>query len=54
VSVLILATLTDRIATRTIYLAPAVWAGVAGTYVPGMRLAAERFGPECRGLAIAC
>jgi len=80
VAVLILATLTDRFATRTIYLASAAWAGVAalafplfaqdflsaailrglagiglaGTYVPGMRLVAERFPSERRGLAIAC
>jgi len=77
---LILATLTDRMDTRTIYLASAGWAGVAGlafpffaqgflsaatlralagiglagTYVPGMRLVAERFGAERRGVAIAC
>jgi MFS family permease len=80
VSVLILATLTDRMDTRIIYLASAGWAGVAGlafplfaqgflsaatlralagiglagTYVPGMRLVAERFGAERRGVAIAC
>jgi MFS family permease len=28
--------------------------GLAGTYVPGMRLVAERFATERRGLAIAC
>ena len=80
VAVLILASLTDRFATRTIYLASATWGGVAalafpllaggflsaavlralagiglaGTYVPGMRLVAERFPSERRGLAIAC
>lgn len=79
-AVLILASLTDRMDTRTIYLASAAWAGVAsllfpflargflsaailraiagiglaGTYVPGMRLVAQRFGAERRGLAIAC
>jgi len=80
VAVLILASLTDRMDTRTIYLGSAVWAGaaslafpflahgfgsaailralagigLAGTYVPGMRLVAQRFGGERRGLAIAC
>jgi len=80
VAVLILASLTDRFAARTIYLASATWGGVAalgfplfadgflsaavlralagiglaGTYVPGMRLVAERFPSERRGLAIAC
>jgi MFS family permease len=80
VAVLVLASLTDRMDTRTIYLASAVWAGgtarvfpvlaqgfrsaailralagigLAGTYVPGMRLVAERFGTRHRGLAIAC
>jgi MFS family permease len=79
-AVLVLASLTDRMDTRTIYLGSAVWAGVAGvafafftdgfrsaavlramagiglagTYVPGMRLVAERFATERRGLAIAC
>jgi MFS family permease len=79
-AVLVLASLTDRMDTRTIYLASAVWAGIAGlafavfaqgfgsaallralagiglagTYVPGMRLVAERFASERRGLAIAC
>jgi MFS family permease len=79
-AVLVLATLTDRMDTRTIYLASAVWAGLAGlafpwlaqgflsaallralagiglagTYVPGMRLVAQRFGSEHRGVAIAC
>lgn len=79
-AVLVLASLTDRMDTRTIYLASAVWAGttslafpflaqgfrsaailralagigLAGTYVPGMRLVAQRFGAERRGLAIAC
>jgi MFS family permease len=80
VAVLVLASLTDRMDTRTIYLVSAVWAGLsglafpffaqgflsaavlralagiglAGTYVPGMRLVAQRFGTERRGLAIAC
>ncbi len=80
VAVLILASLTDRFAARTIYLASSAWAGIAalafpffaqgflsaallrasagiglaGTYVPGMRLVAERFPSERRGLAIAC
>jgi MFS family permease len=80
VAVLILASLTDRFAARTIYLASSAWAGIAalafplfaggfrsaallralagiglaGTYVPGMRLVAERFPLERRGLAIAC
>jgi MFS family permease len=79
-AVLVLASLTDRMDTRTIYLASASWAGLAGlafaifaqgfasaallralagmglagTYVPGMRLVAERFASERRGLAIAC
>lgn len=79
-AVLVLASLTDRMDTRTIYLASATWAGLtglafpvfaqgfgsavllralagiglAGTYVPGMRLVAERFASERRGLAIAC
>ncbi|MBI4840147.1 MAG: MFS transporter [candidate division NC10 bacterium] len=78
-AVLVLASLTDRMDTRTIYLASAVWAGVAGlafpvfaqgfgsavllralagiglagTYVPGMRLVAQRFTSQHRGLAIA-
>jgi MFS family permease len=80
VAVLVLASLTDRMDTRAIYLVSAVWAGLsglafpflaqgflsaavlralagiglAGTYVPGMRLVAQRFGTERRGLAIAC
>ena len=79
-AVLVLASLTDRMDTRIIYLGSAVWAGLAGaafaffaedfrsaavlralagiglagTYVPGMRLVAERFATERRGLAIAC
>ncbi len=79
-AVLVLASLTDRMDTRAIYLASATWAGVAslafpmfaqgfrsaailralagiglaGTYVPGMRLVAQRFAAERRGLAIAC
>jgi MFS family permease len=79
-AVLVLATLTDRMDTRTIYLASAVWAGLAalafplcaegflsaallrglagiglaGTYVPGMRLVAQRFASTNRGVAIAC
>jgi MFS family permease len=79
-AVLVLASLTDRMDTRVIYLVSAVWAGLAGlafsvfaggfpsavilralagiglagTYVPGMRLVAERFTSERRGLAIAC
>src|SRR5574341_199064 len=79
-AVLVLASLTDRMDTRTIYVGSAVWAGLAGvafalfadgfrsaaalralggiglagTYVPGMRLVAERFATERRGLAIAC
>ncbi len=78
-AVLVLASLTDRMDTRTIYLASAIWAGVAGlafpvfaqgfrsaallralagiglagTYVPGMRLVAQRFASQHRGLAIA-
>lgn len=78
-AVLILASLTDRMDTRAIYLASAAWAGLAGlafpffahgfasatvlralagiglagTYVPGMRLVAERFAARHRGLAIA-
>jgi len=79
-AVLVLASLTDRMDTRVIYLGSAMWAGLsglafplfargflsaavlralagiglAGTYVPGMRLVAQRFGAERRGLAIAC
>jgi MFS family permease len=79
-AVLVLATLTDRMDTRTIYLASAAWAGLAGlvfpyfaqgflsaailralagiglagTYVPGMRLVAQRFSATHRGVAIAC
>jgi MFS family permease len=79
-AVLVLATLTDRMDTRTIYVASAVWAGaaglafpifaqgflsaavlralagigLAGTYVPGMRLVAQRFDARSRGVAIAC
>ncbi len=79
-AVLVLASLTDRMDTRTIYLASSIWAGLAGlafpifaqgfhsavvlramagiglagTYVPGMRLVAQRFTEERRGLAIAC
>ncbi|HSD51875.1 MAG TPA: MFS transporter [Candidatus Methylomirabilis sp.] len=79
-AVLVLASLTDRMDTRTIYVGSAAWAGLAGvafaffakdfrsaavlralagiglagTYVPGMRLVAERFATERRGLAIAC
>lgn len=79
-AVLVLASLTDRMDTRTIYLASAAWAavaglafpfladgflsatvlralagiGLAGTYVPGMRLVAQRFPSEHRGVAIAC
>lgn len=78
-AVLVLASLTDRMDTRIIYLASAIWAGVAGlafpifaqgfrsaallralagiglagTYVPGMRLVAQRFPSQHRGLAIA-
>lgn len=78
-AVLVLASLTDRMDTRAIYLASAAWAGLAGlafpffahgfasamllralagiglagTYVPGMRLVAERFAARHRGLAIA-
>ncbi len=78
-AVLVLASLTDRMDTRTIYLASAAWAGLAGlafplsahsfasaallralagiglagTYVPGMRLVAQRFPSEQRGIAIA-
>jgi MFS family permease len=80
VAVLVLATLTDRMDTRTIYVTSAMWAGVAGlafpffaqgfvsaailralagiglagTYVPGMRLVAQRFSSQNRGVAIAC
>ncbi len=79
-AVLVLATLTDRMDTRAIYLASAGWAGLAGlafpflaqgfvsaallralagiglagTYVPGMRLVAQRFSAAHRGVAIAC
>jgi MFS family permease len=79
-AVLVLASLTDRMDTRTIYLASAAWAGLAGlafpflahgfasaallralagiglagTYVPGMRLVAQRFPSTQRGVAIAC
>jgi MFS family permease len=79
-AVLVLASLTDRMDTRAIYLASAAWAGLsglafpflahdslsaavlralagiglAGTYVPGMRLVAQRFPSEHRGVAIAC
>ncbi|HSB79342.1 MAG TPA: MFS transporter [Candidatus Methylomirabilis sp.] len=78
-AVLILASLTDRMDTRAIYLFSATWAGLAGlafpffardsrsaailralagiglagTYVPGMRLVADRFASEHRGFAIA-
>ncbi len=79
-AVLVLASLTDRMDTRIIYLGSAAWAGLAGlafpllthgfasaallralagiglagTYVPGMRLVAQRFPSEHRGVAIAC
>ncbi|HSB68698.1 MAG TPA: MFS transporter [Candidatus Methylomirabilis sp.] len=78
-AVLVLASLTDRMDTRVIYLASAAWAGLAGlafplfaqdflsaavlralagiglagTYVPGMRLVADRFPSRHRGFAIA-
>ena len=78
-AVLVLASLTDRMDTRVIYLASAAWAGLAGlafplfaqdfrsaavlralagiglagTYVPGMWLVADRFSSQHRGFAIA-
>ncbi len=79
-AVAILSTLTDWIEPRRIYLAGALWAGLAGlafplwaqgatsalllrtlggiglagTYMPGMRLVAERFDASRRGFAMGC
>jgi MFS family permease len=78
--VAVLATLTDYIPPRRIYLASAAWAaltsaafawwadgflsalvlrtlvglGLAGTYMPGMRMVAERFAHGGRGFAMGC
>jgi MFS family permease len=79
-AVAILATLTDYMPPRRIYLLSALWAGLtslafafwaegfvsalvlrglvglglAGTYMPGMRLVAERFASGRRGFAMGC
>lgn len=79
-AVAILSTLTDWVEPRRIYLAGALWAGLAGvafplwahgaasalalrtlagiglagTYMPGMRLVAERFDAARRGFAMGC
>ena len=79
-AVLILATLTDYMPPRRIYLWSAAWTaatslafafwaggfvsalvlrglvglGLAGTYMPGMRMVAERFARGGRGLAMGC
>jgi MFS family permease len=79
-AVAILATLTDYMPPRRIYLASALWTfvtslafaawadgflsalvlrglvglGLAGTYMPGMRLVAERFASGRRGFAMGC
>jgi MFS family permease len=79
-AVAVLSTLTDWIEPRRIYLAGALWAGLAGlafplwaegassalalrtlagiglagTYMPGMRLVAERFDTSRRGFAMGC
>jgi len=79
-AVAILATLTDYMPPRRIYLASAAWAGLgslafafwaggflsalvlrglvglglAGTYMPGMRMVAERFARGGRGFAMGC
>jgi len=78
--VAVLATLTDYMAPRRIYLASAAWTaltsaafawwaegflsalvlrtlvglGLAGTYMPGMRMVAERFAQGRRGFAMGC
>jgi MFS family permease len=78
--VAVLATLTDYMPPRRIYLASAVWTalaslafawwaggflsalvlrtlvglGLAGTYMPGMRMVAERFARGRRGFAMGC
>jgi MFS family permease len=78
--VAVLATLTDYMPPRRIYLASAAWTalssaafawwaggfvsalvlrtlvglGLAGTYMPGMRMVAERFAPSGRGFAMGC
>lgn len=79
-AVAVLSTLTDWVEPRKIYLAGALWAGLAGlafplwaqgarsalllrtlagiglagTYMPGMRLVAERFDASRRGFAMGC
>lgn len=79
-AVAILSTLTDWVEPRRIYLAGALWAGLAGlafplwaqgatsalilrtlggvglagTYMPGMRLVAERFDASRRGFGMGC
>jgi MFS family permease len=79
-AVAILATLTDYMPPRRIYLASAAWTfltsvafawwasgfvsalvlrtlvglGLAGTYMPGMRMVAERFARGGRGFAMGC
>jgi MFS family permease len=79
-AVAVLSTLTDWVEPRKIYLAGALWAGLAGlafplwaqgarsalilrtlagiglagTYMPGMRLVAERFDAARRGFAMGC
>ena len=79
-AVAILSTLTDWVEPRRIYLAGALWAGLAGvafplwahgaasalvlrtlagiglagTYMPGMRLVAERFDASRRSFAMGC
>ncbi|HEV2055912.1 MAG TPA: MFS transporter [Methylomirabilota bacterium] len=79
-AVMILATLTDYMPPRRIYLSSAFWTaaaslafafwaqgflsaillrgavgfGLAGTYMPGMRMVAERFASGRRGFAMGC
>ena len=79
-AVAILSTLTDWVEPRRIYVAGALWGGLAGlafplwaqgpgsalllrtlagiglagTYMPGMRLVAERFDASRRGFAMGC
>lgn len=78
VAVALLATLTDWVSARRIYIVSALWAagagagfaiagdglatglvwrtlagiGLAGTYMPGLRLVTERFGQKHRGFAM--
>jgi len=46
-AVLVLATLTDRMDTRTIYLASAAWAGLAGTGPRHFRIRVDTRPPPC-------